>query len=1001
MARSSGSVTGRHAGILTLPRILRRISAICALMCTAGVVAQADPKTVRPVALVLEARDGRNSEGSPQTNQITRRNDQSSLDLRSGEILLAGDSIQVAAHGDVWIAFCPSATAFHVRDSGTLTFTDRAYSIAKGAAADVQRLAVCSLPDVFPGNHSGDDYGPSLVRTLSAGTGPVGTFASRLAALDPAARTQVEAGRGPLDAAISANAQDVLALLARGSLYQRQGMHFDAARDFNQAAPLLGNPAWLAPVLNTAGARATHALNTNLPLKGTTYAVVVGVSEFPNLAEKDQLQYAHLDAGEFVKFLAMPRGGGLQPDLQLRQFINAKATKRDVENALSSFLIANAGPDDTVILFIASHGVVEDKTNRSYILTSESDLQKLDTTAIPMERLLEVLDSKRCQAGRVLIFVDVCHAAHVGDFRSRTDDVMPPEISKMNITKIFAASRGSEKSFEDTVYGGGHGAFSYFLLRGLNTDEAKGDPKSSVVLLRDLIPYVQGKVFAATDRRQYPQEMGHLDPMMPIVRNTEMSALKLLDYPTHPAPSVTTVASAGERGVDLTPQPAPVQQFRDAIAAGRVLQGETGSAFEQLTGLRQFFGDDRRAYLAEENRLRSALESSGEQVLLQYLKGDEVPQSQVDFERASRLYASAAALTPEAHEFHANELFCRGRALISAHRYADAMPLLEEAARITPDQAYVWNGLGIGYLQIPDYDRAEKAFQDAIRRAPFWAYPRHNLALALRERGNLAGAIQQYLAAIPLAPHYSYLHYNLGLLYQQINDSAKAAQAYADAAKLAMAAAANAARKPAVARIEIAQAMLDARKNSTAALDKLKDAEALHPDPEDLLALRYDRGLILASDSNRHDEAVQQWLDNLNASPGHMPSMVALAESYERWNQPAKAIEWYGKLLAVQPDYLAARLHLAELQAGANPAQALQTLRAGLPASQSLKAPPPPKLQLAIGDVSRRIGNRDDATAAYCSVFAAKDAAPDMRAQARAKLKQMQLRAETVCAARR
>jgi tetratricopeptide (TPR) repeat protein len=264
----------------------------------------------------------------------------------------------------------------------------------------------------------------------------------------------------------------------------------------------------------------------------------------------------------------------------------------------------------------------------------------------------------------------------------------------------------------------------------------------------------------------------------------------------------------------------------------------------------------------------------------------------------------------------------------------------------------VWNALGIGYLQMPDYDRAISAFRDAIRRAPFWAYPRHNLALALRERGNLRAAIEQYLAAIQLAPKYSYLRYNLGLLYQQINDRVNADIRYKEAFDKAPGDAAR-------ARVLIAQATLAAaREHSAAALGLLDEAARHGPDRQDLLALRHNRALILARDDSRHAEAESLWAANLRDDPDYLPSMLALAEALDEWKVPDRAASWYREIVSRRPEYVAARLRLAKLLSAD---QALQVIEEGI-----ARDPKQPLLLEALGDLRSQTGSDKEALAAFC-----------------------------------
>ena len=84
---------------------------------------------------------------------------------------------------------------------------------------------------------------------------------------------------------------------------------------------------------------------------------------------------------------------------------------------------------------------------------------------------------------------------------------------------------------------------------------------------------------------------------------------------------------------------------------------------------------------------RVALEDQGQQILLRYLAGDQVPQTRADFARCAELYSEAQKLTPESVLLEARKAFCQGRAALFDKDYAGGATLLERAARLDPSSA--------------------------------------------------------------------------------------------------------------------------------------------------------------------------------------------------------------------------------------------------------------------------------------------------------------------------
>ena len=224
--------------------------------------------------------------------------------------------------------------------------------------------------------------------------------------------------------------------------------------------------------------------------------------------------------------------------------------------------------------------------------------------------------------------------------------------------------------------------------------------------------------------------------------------------------------------------------------------------------------------------------------------------------------------------------------------------------RIDPGAAYGFNALGIAYLEQAQYDKAIPAFRDAVRRAQHWSYPLHNEALAYVETGDYRSAIRAYQEAIRLTPQYSYLPYNLGLVYQRLNR-----------------------RKDAEASYRKARSLAPNSAEPYNALGTLKASEGKR---------NGGRAALSASACRRIRTCCRRgtiwrccWQDQTGARAGSDRSVARESGSrriiFRRasaWPQRSpigatmpQAIEEYRKVLAAKPDYVAARLALADLLA--------------------------------------------------------------------------------------
>jgi tetratricopeptide (TPR) repeat protein len=295
---------------------------------------------------------------------------------------------------------------------------------------------------------------------------------------------------------------------------------------------------------------------------------------------------------------------------------------------------------------------------------------------------------------------------------------------------------------------------------------------------------------------------------------------------------------------------------------------------------------------------RITLENEGDELLLRYQEGDEIPQLKADFVNGLRAFNGALALSPDSLYLQARATFCEGRVAIFDRRFVEAQRLLERSTRLDPGAAFSFNALGIAYLEQARYFEARQAFLDAIARAPFWAYPRHNLALTLTQIGAYDDAIRTYREAIALAPQYSYLPYNLGLLYQRINRRGEAQAAY-----LAAKAAAPWRAEPDVALGLLAAANGDAATAETfyrQALDK-------RPSGQTLLSARHNLALLLAADRARVSEALALWRQNGD----YLASRLSLADTLARTGNREDAVREYQAALAQNSGLTAVSIRLA------------------------------------------------------------------------------------------
>ena len=923
------------------PLAYARGSVAVLLVCAAA--SFADTKE-EPVGLILSATG----------SKLLRADTETPLAARPGDLLFTGDGLRTET-GPASFLFCPAKSLDTLSPSGEVRLDAKAPKVKSGKISE-QPARACTLPQTLRvAAASQQHYGVSMTRGLNQTEVPP-TPHDKLVA-------DVRAELAPYDAALAANPQDQAALVTEATIFENHKLSANALDMYYKLREQWPDAVWIKSKifeLEQALADQTAAATAAAQTGGQTYALLVGISKYakPELT----LQFANADASVFGKLLESPRGGSV-PNANILLLTDERATTAAVRNGFQDFLKRRAGKNDTVVIVIAGHGTVEiPGSKKAFILTYDSDPQDLTSTALAVDELQWLFEEQLGKVGRVLLFVDVCKAGTVGTIHNTTVSSNVQQLGDIQ-GDLFGllASRPREVSLEGPEFGGGHGVFSYYVIKGL--EGAADANQDGVVDADELIKYVSDQVPMATANKQHPREFGTYDNMMRL-SDTRKPGIDVARNDAHWR-VILDSRNGGPLYLAGTPQgqiPAGSEaraaddRFTSAINAGRILPSDPNNAFTALRDLQRVATHEQFQDL--QNQLRIALENRTQEVLLRYLTGDETPQSRDEFQVGARYMDAARMLTQESLFLEGRQDFFQGRALLFDKNYPEAANLLEQSVRIDAGAAYGFNALGIAYLEQAQYDKAIPAFRDAVRRAQHWSYPLHNEALAYVETGDYRSAIRAYQEAIRLTPQYSYLPYNLGLVYQRLNRHKDAEAAYTKAEMLA----------PNSAEPYNALGALKASEGKRADAEKLYQ-QALQKDSS-FLAARHNLALLIADQPGRGPEAIQLWRQNLTQSPDYLPSRLSLAGALATAGENAQAIEEYRKVLEAKPDYIAARIALADLSAKTGDRDgALDQLRQVTKVDSQ-----DPDLFERIGDLEAASQHPAEARAAYQSALGLKPA---------------------------
>jgi uncharacterized caspase-like protein len=234
---------------------------------------------------------------------------------------------------------------------------------------------------------------------------------------------------------------------------------------------------------------------------GTLYVLAIGVDKYAQLpatcgANGNQpcdLRYAANDARAFRDVL-VKQSGPLYNNvdtLLLAHDGDKPPTKANIEDALEEML-GKAGSADTTVVFIAGHGVTDDRGAEYLFLPEGAELAGQTwrkSTVVPWNTLQGALQKT---LGRRLMFVDTCHSG--GAYNSR----LVNDAANANII-VFSATDTETLSWEFENLA--HGAFTFALIQGLEGKARRADGAVSVLALGD---YISQEVTSLTLNKQQP-----------------------------------------------------------------------------------------------------------------------------------------------------------------------------------------------------------------------------------------------------------------------------------------------------------------------------------------------------------------------------------------------------------------------------------------------------------------------------------------------------------------
>jgi tetratricopeptide (TPR) repeat protein len=480
-----------------------------------------------------------------------------------------------------------------------------------------------------------------------------------------------------------------------------------------------------------------------------SYALVVGVASYPKLAEKFQLHYTERDAESIYSVLISPEGGNFHAE-NVHKLIGAKATLANLRHELEEWLPSVAKDDDRVLIYFAGHGFLNN--GRAFLLPTDVDANNVEATAYPMESLASVIGGK-IHAKTKILMTDACHSGAIRpeDSQNLNRAVVDLQKSLFSLT----ASRDRELSFESEKWGGGHGIFTYYVVRGMEGEADQN--QDGIVTADELQDYVYRNVREASDGRQNPtSDQGSFDSQM------------LISYvPSRAKPAPPVQSKFGTFVIEVNMD--GVEVFLDDVSVGVVnkdkpliLKGLTPSS-HRIKGVKNGYEPDgprdETVYpgqqttvsikiLIPRHRTRAAVEAL-DKGLAFYSKGYAQ-----NYQKAVEEFAKALELDPA----YSQAALYLGRAYNALFDEANAEKYFRRAIAIDPDYLDAHSSFGGMLLDIGNTDEAIRQFTTVLNHEPDNAFALTNLSECYRMKGLYPDSIEAAQKAIKRAPQYAEPH---------------------------------------------------------------------------------------------------------------------------------------------------------------------------------------------------------------------------------------------------
>lgn len=207
------------------------------------------------------------------------------------------------------------------------------------------------------------------------------------------------------------------------------------------------------------------------------YILAVGIDRYKDPAAR--LIYASKDATDFIDRMEMSsRTLYTKNNIHIVRLTDKDASKHGIRTAFNT-ITAKIRPQDTLIFFVASHGVMVGE--QYYMVTHDYEGELKASVLLGANEMIEF--SKKNAALTQLFILDTCHAGGIDDVVSGLYDSRVSVMARKAGLHIYAAAKSKEQALDEYM---GNGLFTHTLLEGLNNNRNVDQQNDGIVTITEL-----------------------------------------------------------------------------------------------------------------------------------------------------------------------------------------------------------------------------------------------------------------------------------------------------------------------------------------------------------------------------------------------------------------------------------------------------------------------------------------------------------------------------------